>query len=111
MKTPILTLILSVMLFAPAVSMASDGKCCIDNLKTVSDTVPVAEEEIPLDLEAPFWFQEKVYIHIYDENDKPLISGAFSSQDLKENSELKNLLRKSTRYLSIDSHHYYMPKE
>jgi hypothetical protein len=111
MKTPILSLIFSVFFFAPALSEATDGKCCTTPVLTTNDSVESQEAEIPINLDAPFWFQEKVYIHIYDENDKPLISDAFSSKELKENLELQALLRKSERFLSLDNHHYYTFKE
>jgi hypothetical protein len=111
MKTPILSLLFSIFFFAPVLSEATDGKCCRTNLLTVNDSVQSQEADIPIDVDAPFWFQEKVYIHIYDENDKPLISAGFTSKDLKENTELQALLRKSSRFLSLDSHHYYTYKE
>jgi hypothetical protein len=111
MKTPILSLLFSIFFFAPALSEATDGNCCKTAMLTTNDSVQITEAEIPIDVDAPFWFQEKVYIHIYDENDKPLISDAFTSKELKENQELQALLRKSDRFLSLDNHHYYTFKK
>ncbi|EMR03913.1 hypothetical protein [Cesiribacter andamanensis] len=114
MKTLILPLLFSALFFAPSASDASQDSCCTDSLKTTKASLMVAtelEEEAAPDLEAPFWFQEKVYIHIYDQNDQPLVDGAFTSKELKENKKLRDLLRKSTRFLSLDTHHYYMLNE
>ena len=65
-----------------------------------------ATDEV-IDLENHIMFQEKVYIHISDLNENPLVDGAYSREDLKNDNALRDLLRKSIHYLTIDSHYYY----
>ena len=76
-------------------------------VKEINGPEKAIEEEFILDLDQPFWFQEKVYIHIYDSEEKAIIDGAYSKEALSSNQQLRELLRKSTRFLSIDNHHYY----
>lgn len=107
MKTSLIALFFAVMVMAPDNSQAGVNPCTNDTLKTALGGEPNLDELPAIDPDEPFFFQEKVFIHIYDENEKPLIDGAFSRKDLQENKALRDLLRKSSRFLSIDSHHYY----
>ncbi|MBW3545632.1 MAG: hypothetical protein KY428_08570 [Bacteroidetes bacterium] len=105
MKTSLIALVFSMMVMAPEISQASDTTCCKD---TITTGVEPKLDALPfINPDEPFFFQEKVYIHIYDENETTLIDGAFSREDLQENKLLKDLLRKSARFISIDNHHYY----
>lgn len=107
MKTSLIALVLTMLVMAPETSQASEKDCCSDTLSTIAGGEPNLEELPFINPDEPFFFQEKVYIHIYDENEKALIDGAFSREDLQENKLLKDLLRKSTRFMTIDNHHYY----
>lgn len=107
MKTLLIALVFSMMVMAPETSQASEKDCCSDTLSTVVGGEPNLEELPIINPDEPFYFQEKVFIHIYDENENALIDGAFSREDLKKNKMLNDLLRKSTRFISIDNHHYY----
>lgn len=107
MKNSFLALSFSLIVMLPFVSHANSKPTESDTLTTANGGDPVLEEVFDIDMNEPFWFQEKVYIHIYDLKETPLIDGAFSRKDLKENKALKDLLRKSSRFLSIGSHHYY----
>ncbi len=107
MKTSLIALLLFVMVMSPNVTQASNNPYTNDTLKTANGGEPNVDELPAMNPDEPFFFQEKVYIHIYDKNEKTLIDGAFSRKDLQENKVLRDLLRKSTRFLSLDSHHYY----
>lgn len=112
MKAIILTFTFALLTLSPGMSQETDTALAAASENTATLTTatggdPVTEEEFVFNIDEPFIFQEKVFIHIYDQNDKPLINAAFNSKELKENKELNNLLRKSTRFLSIDQHHYY----
>lgn len=108
MKTSLLTLAFSLMVLLPNLSEATGNPSAPDTLITMHSGEPTHDDELEIDLEESLWFQEKVYLHIYDRNEQPLISGAFNRKELSENKELKSLLRKSTRFMSVDRHHYYM---
>lgn len=108
MKTSLLTFAFSMMALLPAFSEASGKPCEPDTLISTSTVDPLTgDDELEISLDESLWFQEKVYIHIYDQDEQPLIDGAFSRIELSENKELKDLLRKSTRFLTVDRHHYY----
>jgi hypothetical protein len=107
MKAQILTLAFSLMCLVPGVSSANGDPSHSDTLKSIAGGDPTAIEEVDFSIDEHFVFQEKVYIHIYDQQDKPVVDGAFTSKDLKENKELKNLLRKSTRFMTVNRHYYY----
>ena len=111
MKTQILTLAFSLMCLVPNISSASGNINSSDTTKNGGGGEPMAIEEVDLDLDEHFVFLEKVYIHIYDQQDKPLMEGAFTSKEVKENKKLKDLLRKSTRFMSVDRHYYYILNE
>jgi hypothetical protein len=108
MKTSLLTLAFSLMVLLPNLSQATGIPSAPDTLITTPTGEPTHDDELEIDLDESLWFQEKVYIHIYDRNEQPLVNGAFSRKDLSENKELKALLRKSTRFMSVDRHHYYI---
>lgn len=110
MKTLVLTLI-SLCLLAPAGANAygTDDPGYLAATDSVQKSVEPEMEA--LDLTNDFLFQEKVYIHIEDADGKMKLSGAFSRQELSENTELRNLLRKSTRYLTLENHYYYFSAE
>lgn len=111
MKTQLFALAFSLVVLLPGVSTASGNPCAPDTLAATPSGGGPAAEELEIDLDEAIWFQEKVYIHIYDHNEEPLIEGAFSRKELGANKELKSLLRRSTRFLSIDRHHYYYVKQ
>jgi hypothetical protein len=69
------------------------------------------ETGIYVDLEHNFWFQEKIHILISDLEDRPLIRGFYSRQEIDQNTNLKALLRKSKHYLTIGNHYYFYTEE
>ena len=107
MKTSILALAFSFMFMLPNYSEAHLKPSVSDTLKTTTG----GDEEVDLTVDENLLFQDRVYIHIYDQSEKPIISGSFSRKDLNENKTLKSLLRKSTRFLHIDQHYYYYVNE
>ncbi|WP_224994581.1 hypothetical protein [Cesiribacter sp. SM1] len=111
MKAQILTLAFSLMCLLPGVSSATGEPHNTDTLTAISGGDPTAVEEVDFSVDEHFVFQEKVYIHIYDQQDKPVVSGSFTSQDLKENKALKDLLRKSTRFMTVNRNYYYFLNE
>ncbi|EMR03741.1 hypothetical protein [Cesiribacter andamanensis] len=107
MKPTFFALSLSLVLLAAA-PLKAEKKPVLATEPTSSLAAAIpTEESLIIALDHTIWFQDVVYIHIYDSEEKPLINGAYSKEELASNQELKNLLRKSTRFLSIDNHHYY----
>lgn len=112
MKTPIFSLIFSLLITLPGIAGATtEADCVSDTLKTAGSGDTLTDDDADLTVDEKILFQEKVYIHIYNQQDKPLISGEFSRKDLKENKVLAQLLRKGTRFLNIDQHYYYYVNE
>lgn len=111
MKAQILTLAFSLMCLLPKISSATGEPNHSDTLKNLPGGDPSAIDEVDFTIDEHFVFQEKVHIHIYDQQDKPVISGAYTSKDLRENKQLLTLLRKSTRFMSVNRHYYYFLNE
>ncbi len=104
MKTFLFNLMLSLLLapsFANAVTNDPNA------VKKAASVTPADDEALYFDPEHHIWFQERVYIHITDMDEKQVLEGTYSKEDLATNKELRELLRKSTHYLTVDSHYYY----
>ena len=69
------------------------------------------ESEFDFDFSEPFFFNDKVIISIYGEEDKLLYSGSFTKEEMQKSTELKSWLKKSDFLLSIDNQQYYLVKK
>lgn len=63
------------------------------------------------DFDDPFFFNDKVVVNIYDQDDELIYSNSFTKEEYKNNSELKAMLKKSEFLLSIDNQYYYSSKQ
>ncbi|WP_224995771.1 hypothetical protein [Cesiribacter sp. SM1] len=101
-----LSVLLLFILLVPAFAQANGTEpTAAKNALAVDDPI------LYIDLENNFWFQEKVHIHISDAADKTLVSNAYSREELQKDKALKDLLRKSTLYLTIGDHYYFFMEE
>lgn len=67
--------------------------------------------EFDFDFDDPFFFNDKVVVNIYDQDDELIYSNSFTKEEYKNNSELKAMLKKSEFLLSIDNQYYYSSKQ
>lgn len=105
MKT-LITLLFFVATVAPAVAEVAGNEP--NPAKTECQLlVPGNDPILEFDLESGILFQETVYIHIEDGAGRQLVNGAFTRSEISKNEALNQLLRKSTRYLTLDNHYYY----
>lgn len=100
--------------FTPDAQADCATKDCTTSKKRVDTTITSSLTnggEFDYDFSEPFFFTDKIGIHIYGQEDNLLYSGTFTKEEIKSNAELKGWLKKSEFLLSIDNQHYYFSRK
>lgn len=82
------------------------GKNALKADTTEADAL-AENDEFDFDFESPFFFSDKIVIHIYNQQDELIYSKAFSKEEADDDAELKAILKQSEFMLSIDNQYYY----
>lgn len=100
--------------FTPNAQADCATKDCTTSIKGLDTTITssiTSGGDFDYDFSEPFFFTDKIGIHIYGQGDDLLYSGIFTKEEIKSNTELRSWLKKSEFLLSIDNQHYYFSGE
>lgn len=83
------------------------GDCATKSIVTDTTEASASTDEFDFDFESPFFFNDKIVINVYNQEDELIYSKTFSKEEADNDNELQAILKQSEFLLSIDHQYYY----
>lgn len=90
---------------AKSFSLNSADSIKSDSLESIHE--PDALEEFDFNFDDPFFFNDRIVVNIYNQDDELVYTKSFTKEESQQDNELKAILKKSEFLLSIGNQYYY----